>query len=532
MIERAPSSTYPVSMVQERSNSGHARAKLLSRQITTGRLVSVVLVAAIAGTATNVAAEVLPLSDIFLVHEPSIGADQSKPHVVGLPRGGFLAAWTAECEDACSSGVPLVGRAFDANGVPRYPVREFSAPYPSGARHVQFALQGRRRLVAVWSNPDRDGNDEGIVGAIFRRSFQPVGTEFPINARHTLGKQHLPTVAVAAGGFLVAWSDYGDDIDTPPLISAQRFDKVGNRIGDEINLAVTPIDYPFYPEAAALQGSRSGDVIVVWESRELEVPESTFDIAAKFIDRNGNVSERFVLNTPEAPLTHQGNPSVAVVDVGFIVAWSSFDTIDQKVDIYARRFDNSGQPLGDEVRVNSFTDGPQLAPVVTASSDGSFVVLWSSGRVNSTSETQDGDGSGLYGQAFASNGARIGSEFQVSTKTKGSQGVVPNTTTAAFVNPTDFVVLWDDNDNQLSQVYGRRFRLSASSRLCGDNVGTDLTIGVQDVSRVLRAAVGLTPCMPCKCDIDGSSSITVADAQATLRSSVSSALLTTCPACE
>src|SRR5687768_18221286 len=41
---------------------------------------------------------------------------------------------------------------------------------------------------------------------------------------------------------------------------------------------------------------------------------------------------------------------------------------------YARRYDPSGAPLGDEFRVNQFTTGAQFLPIVEMDDDGDFAV--------------------------------------------------------------------------------------------------------------------------------------------------------------
>src|SRR5262245_51007594 len=70
------------------------------------------------------------------------------------------------------------------------------------------------------------------------------------------------------------------------------------------------------------------------------------------------------------------------------------------------------RPVGAEFRVNTFTLTREWNPAIAAN-DGGFVVVWLS------SPDLDGELDGVFGQRFASNGIRLGGEFQVNTYTTG-----------------------------------------------------------------------------------------------------------------
>src|SRR5687768_13869952 len=63
-------------------------------------------------------------------------------------------------------------------------------------------------------------------------------------------------------------------------------------------------------------------------------------------------------------------------------------------------------PARGEFRVNTYTTGNQGGARAAMEPDGDFVVVW-------TSNGQDGDGYGVFGQRFAAGGAPRGSEFQI-----------------------------------------------------------------------------------------------------------------------
>lgn len=52
------------------------------------------------------------------------------------------------------------------------------------------------------------------------------------------------------------------------------------------------------------------------------------------------------------------------------VTWGDGD------DVFARRYDASGTPVGGDLQANSCTTGYQDTPAVHATSTGEFVVVW------------------------------------------------------------------------------------------------------------------------------------------------------------
>jgi hypothetical protein len=77
------------------------------------------------------------------------------------------------------------------------------------------------------------------------------------------------------------------------------------------------------------------------------------------------------------------------------------------------------------------------------------------------SHSQDGSGFGVFGQRYASNGARLGTEFQVNTYTAAYQ-LGANVAGGSAGN---FVVVWSSNtqDGSSFGVFGQRFGSLAES---------------------------------------------------------------------
>jgi hypothetical protein len=74
-------------------------------------------------------------------------------------------------------------------------------------------------------------------------------------------------------------------------------------------------------------------------------------------------------------------------------------------------------PVGPEFRVNTYTTSIQQFAAVSGAPNGQFMVVWSS----NLGGNQDGSGAGVFGQRYSSSGQPLGGEFQVNSYTTQSQ---------------------------------------------------------------------------------------------------------------
>ena len=70
--------------------------------------------------------------------------------------------------------------------------------------------------------------------------------------------------------------------------------------------------------------------------------------------------------------------------------------------------------VGSEFQVNETTAGDQMFARVAMDASGNFTVVWQS-------QNQDSDGWDIYARRFDSSGNPVGSEFRVNTTTAGDQ---------------------------------------------------------------------------------------------------------------
>jgi hypothetical protein len=143
----------------------------------------------------------------------------------------------------------------------------------------------------------------------------------------------------------------------------------------------------------------------------------------------------------------------------FVVVWNDTGNHDgSSLGIFGQRFASSGARLGVEFQVNSYTPDPQRTPSIGMEANGDFVVAWDSYRgIDPALE--------IRAQRFDSAGARIGGELVVNTYTPNAQYGAQ----VAVDADGDFVVAWASfaQLDATTDIFGQRFS-SSGSRLGGE----------------------------------------------------------------
>ena len=146
----------------------------------------------------------------------------------------------------------------------------------------------------------------------------------------------------------------------------------------------------------------SGNFVVVWNSYFSGRSNEIF--GRRFDSNCSPLSDEFQINIETSG--NQREPSVAMDAAGnFVVAW--YGPGENKEDIFARRFDPNGQPLGSEFCVNTYTNDRQLYPDVAMDNDGGFIIVWESMNIPEEGKKA------ICGRLYDSNGLNIGPEFVI-----------------------------------------------------------------------------------------------------------------------
>ena len=218
-------------------------------------------------------------------------------------------------------------------------------------------------------------------------------------------------------------------IGSAALLAASGVGAQVTENGTEFQINTYSTNSQSYPRIAA---DGSGHFVLVWEGSG--DGDATGIFARRYKSSGEPLGGEFRVNTYTTYF--QGYPSVSADEAGnFVVVWQSDGVDGDAYSIQGRRFAPNGTPLGPEFTVNSDTAGYQYAPDVAVHDDGSFVVTWASDYV-------DGNLTGIAARRFDAAGAAIGPQFVVNTYTTGWQASYRSGPRVAGGGDGSFVVVW------------------------------------------------------------------------------------------
>ena len=376
-------------------------------------LVALLLGAAVGG------AQVSPNGPQFQVNTYSTN-EQERPDLTVDPQGNFVVVWMSfGSPESDSSSYSVQGQRFDTAGRPIASQFQVNSYTPRGQYSPSVDSDDQGDFVTSWGGYYSVGMDSrySVQARRFDQSGSPLGEDFQVNS-YTTNDQLLPDVLMnPKGDFVVAWSSYGSfGTDTSDSsIQARLYDSAGNPSGPEFQVNTYT---PFSQYDVALAGDPRGGFLAAWTSvGSAGTDTSLKSVQARLYDVSGNpVGDQFQVNT----YTTSGQYAPAVgrdAQGGFVVAWESYGSAGSdasQFSIQARRFDAAGTPLGPEFQVNSLTSGNQTYPAVAVAPKGDFVVAW---------EGYDDGGVewAIQAQRFRADGAPLGGEFRVDSYDYGQE---------------------------------------------------------------------------------------------------------------
>lgn len=232
----------------------------------------------------------------------------------------------------------------------------------------------------------------------------PSGPATLVNNQAANDQYENVTATLVGGGRVVAWIDFSE---------SRVYYTVFKPNGDPLFL--TPFTADFTPgekRAPQVAATPDGNFTMSWtvtNGGQTSIASTTF----KFV--SSELGPVLLTNTPEV-LTPVGNgaslatSATAVLPSGqFFLTW---ETEGGGSDIFGRRFDAAGAPIGAAFQLNTTTAGAQTTPDVEVRADGTFVVGW---------ESSNGGASEAIFQQFDANGNKIGVETSGGTASPDTQ---------------------------------------------------------------------------------------------------------------
>jgi len=427
-----------------------------------------------------------PLGESFEVNDDEGNKLHTSPEVaIGLS-GNFVIVW----EDFRNTNADIYAQRFDLSGSELGENILVNLDSLNEDQYTPSVSMGPNdRFMVAWV--DLRGGDE----AIFARSFSfgyPLGDTvlFSISPDTSAVIQESPQiVADTLGRFTIGWTEYSL---SAPVTYAQRFDSLGQTQGERIRISdlqstgerhnpslsaspsgsfvVTWMDkqagnYDIYAQTVTSYGflhgtnlflnddemganqnlpriaTRSdGGFVVVWEDWR----GGNSDIFMRRFDQNAQaLGDDYMVNDSIGRI-HHGNPDVACdLSENFVVVWE--DARENFLDIYAQLFDPSGNPGGENFKVNCWGMTNNSTPCCDVSPEGNFVVVWSS-TVGNTNH--------IYGRLLSSGGEPLDTCFKINDDTLSVNHLSP---AVAMDSSEGFVVAWQDRREGQDRIYLQRF---------------------------------------------------------------------------
>ncbi|QDT68985.1 Peptidyl-prolyl cis-trans isomerase A [Planctomycetes bacterium MalM25] len=248
-------------------------------------------------------------------------------------------------------------------------------------------------------------DDAGVFARVYDADGEAVGDAFRVNST-IRGEQYAPAVAVADDGdFIVAWAGRG--VGDKEGIFLQRFAADGTRVGEEVIVNTTLGGRQTTPSLAMGDGD---SFVVAWEG--VGRGDSTGVFFRRFNSEGALGTEARVNTTIDSK--QQGASATFLSSGEVVIAWQSRHQDGSDWGVYSQTYNSVGLAVGGETQLSETTTASQSAPAIVADDSGGYVAAWQS-------LNQDGDGWGIVGRRFGSDGAAAGSEIVVNQTTSGQQ---------------------------------------------------------------------------------------------------------------
>ena len=382
----------------------------------------------------------------FRVTDDSGTNDQWQP-AIGVDAGGnFVVVWL----DYRNGDPDIYAQRYMSSSVPQG--TNFRVNDDSGSSDQWYpgiAVDRGGNFVVVWMD-GRNGVWD-IYGQRYSSSGEAQGVNFRVNDDSGDGGQAYPAIDVDGGGnFVVVWEgDRNGDL----AIYAQRYTCSGVKQGANFRMNDdSGAGGQTYP-VIAIDGS--GNFVMVWMMDDPN-PNAVFGIYARRYNSSciaqGN---NFQVNDVSGSIDLLSSPSVSLDSSGnFVVVWR--DSRNGHSDIYAQRYNSSGEAQGANFRVNDDSgSSKQDCPDIAIDAGGNFAVVWMDGR--------NGDWD-IYAQRYMSSGAKQGMNFRVNDDNGSSWQLCP---AIAADGSGNTVVVWEDYRNGDPDIYAQLF--DSQGRRIGSN---------------------------------------------------------------
>jgi len=364
----------------------------------------------------------LARADVVLVPDFRVDQDPIPNSIAGVASSltyGYFVVFYRYSTPPTYEG-DLYARRFDLDGNPLADAfRVDSAPETAQTGGAGVIIDSNGNMVFGWTD-DRTG-----ASHVYFRRFD--ASENPLNsdtmADQGSGANGGRIATLPAGGFVITYRSGG-------LIYARIYDSTGTPIGNEFRVDQSGGDLgtPF------VNTDPSGQIYFAWTFGN---PGTA--VYARLFDSSGNpLLDEFQVD--QSPNMVVLSTIAAAPNGNFIVAWDDYREEGDfgMSDVFARAFDLTGTPFGDDFKVNSESTGENAAVANSVfAPSGRALFVWNDSR----------DGGAHYIRHIDSNGTILDNDSRLHS------GVLGGYTATAAVGFNSFVTAWGDSRSGSNEVW-------------------------------------------------------------------------------
>ncbi len=407
---------------------------------------------------------VTPVGAEFRVNTTTQNAQQTFPQTpqavaVNPTTGDYVVVWSSKHQFSTDTWDVFVQR-YNAAGVAQGSETLVTA-HVDGNNHqyASVAMSASGSFVVTWSG-DQAGH-WNVYAQQFSSAGVAQGSAILVDTPAGNDQEYSSIAINNAGNFVVTWSGQQSG---KWQVYANEFDQNGVSQGGPIQISNSSSDEMF--SQVAMNGA--GNYVITWSGHQ----SGNWDVYAQLYGANKQpVGSIFQVNTIA---TNDQEYSTAAVDTSgnFTITWSGHQS--GHWNIYGQSYLTGGTANGSEFQVNSTTNDDQQYSSIAFAGGANPIIAWSSNN-------QDGNGWGVYVQQVTPTGALVGGEVRANTYTQSDQEYA----TVAGAANGNVAIVWTSNnqDGNSLGVYGQRFTASVSAAAI--NVSTS-TLLVSEDNNVVR----------------------------------------------
>ncbi|MEM9885473.1 MAG: S8 family serine peptidase [Bacteroidota bacterium] len=413
-------------------------------------------------TGYNYVINIIPLVDTLkeqIVHDDLAG-NQINPQVAMDSAGNYVVVWEYEAD--------IYARLFDVEGNSRGAVFRVNVATQDAQTQPKVSMNASGEFVVTWrDNRDNDfpslSNGQVRVhrydanGAFLSSVLVVDNTSFG-----TTNPFGLPDVTLADDGSFVVTHNTRNTLGMTTFYNVfwEKYDV--NNVSITSGTIYPTLSYTNSGLRASIDGNGDGTFVIVWQEGSGNDGDG-FGIYRQIRDSNGGIistEETTLVN--ETTVGNQLNPNVAINDNGaFVATWTDINS----GNIYARRYDNVGEPISGEFIVNNNTLEASNHASVATDESGDFIITWTE-RVASANPD-------VHAQYYDRNGVEIGAELRLNRQQSGVQ-INPD---VAFNDEGKVAFVWESRSIDYDVIH-KRYLSPASDKSLTDLINFTDTIGI------------------------------------------------------